>query len=52
MAVFLETWMNGGYGRTLGSFDEMYFRSLVLDNQDFPSEIELDTKTITQLISA
>ena len=45
MAVFLETWMNGGYGRTLGSFDEMYFRSLVLENQDFPSEIELDTKT-------
>ena len=45
IAVFLETWMNGGYGRTMGSFDEMYFRSLVLDNQDFPSEIELDTKT-------
>lgn len=45
MAVFLETWMNGGYGRTLGSFDEMYFRSLVLDSQDFPSEIELDTRT-------
>ena len=44
MAVFLETWMNGGHGRTLGSFDEMYFRSLVLENQDFPSEIELDTK--------
>ena len=44
MAVFLETWMNGGYGRTLGSFDEMYFRSLVLDSQDFSSDIELDTK--------
>lgn len=44
MAVFLETWMNGGFGRTLGSFDEMYFRSLVLDNQKFSSEIELDTK--------
>lgn len=44
MAVFLETWMNGGYGRTLGSFDEMYFRSLVLDSLDFPTEIELDTK--------
>ncbi len=45
VAVFLETWMNGGYGRTLGSFDEMYFRSLVLENEDFPSEIKLDTKT-------
>ena len=50
MAVFLETWMNGGYGRTLGSFDEMYFRSLVLDNHEFPSEIELDTKTVTQFV--
>lgn len=45
IAVFLETWMNGGYGRTLGSFDEMYFRSLVLENQVFPKEIELDSKT-------
>ena len=44
MAVFLETWMNGGFGRTLGSFDEMYFRSLVVENQEFPSENELDTK--------
>jgi len=45
IAVFLETWMNGGYGRTLGSFDEMYFRSLVLYNKEFSGEIELDTKT-------
>ena len=45
MAVFLETWMNGGFGRTLGSFDEMYFRSLVLDNLEFAGEIELDAKT-------
>lgn len=44
MAVFLETWMNGGYGRTMGSFDEMYFRSLVLDNEEFSGELELDTK--------
>jgi hypothetical protein len=44
MAVFLETWMNGGYGRTLGSFDEMYFRSLVLEDNIFPTEIELDVK--------
>ena len=44
IAVFLETWMNGGYGRTMGSFDEMYFRSLVLENMDFPTELEVDTK--------
>jgi hypothetical protein len=44
MAVFLETWMNGGFGRTLGSFDEMYFRSLVLEAEEFPTENELETK--------
>ena len=31
MAIFMETWLNGGYGRILGSFDEMYFRTLVLE---------------------
>ena len=44
IAVFWETWMNGGFGRTLGSFDEMYFRSLFLDNEKFPTENEVDTK--------
>ncbi len=31
IAVFLETWMAGGLGRTLGGYDEMVFRSLVRD---------------------
>lgn len=31
IAVFLETWLSGGYGRTLGNFDEMYFRSLAFE---------------------
>lgn len=44
IAVFLETWMNGGYGRTMGSFDEMFFRSLVIENEEFPSGLEVDTK--------
>ena len=42
IAVFLETWMSGGFGRILGNFDEMYFRSMVLDNKKFPSDVELD----------
>ncbi len=30
-AVFLETWMSGGLGRTLGGYDEMAFRAMVRD---------------------
>jgi len=32
IAVFLETWMSGGYGRALGGYDEMVFRTLVHDS--------------------
>lgn len=41
-AVFLETWLSGGYGRVLGNFDEMYFRTIVLENKEFPNDINLD----------
>ena len=29
IAVFMETWLSGGYGRLLGCYDEMVFRALV-----------------------
>ncbi len=29
IAVFMETWLSGGYGRLLGCYDEMAFRTLV-----------------------
>ncbi len=45
LAVFVETWLSGGYGRTLGSFDEMYFRTMVFTNQKFPTELELEQIT-------
>ncbi len=45
IAVFIETWFSGGYGRILGSFDEMYFRSLVNDNVNFPSASEIEIVT-------
>jgi hypothetical protein len=32
IAEFMETWLNGGYGRVLGSYDEMYFRTLSYEN--------------------
>ncbi|HEX9252743.1 MAG TPA: hypothetical protein VF870_10905 [Ignavibacteriaceae bacterium] len=45
IAVFIETWFSGGYGRILGNFDEMYFRSLVDDNQKFASASEIENVT-------
>ncbi|MEN8154066.1 MAG: hypothetical protein ABFR75_08570 [Acidobacteriota bacterium] len=29
LAVFMETWMSGGFGRTQGGYDEMAFRSKI-----------------------
>jgi len=43
IAVFLETWLNGGFGRLLGNFDEMYFRSMVFEHKVFPSPYMLDS---------
>jgi WD40-like Beta Propeller Repeat len=42
IAVFMETWLSGGYGRILGNFDEMYFRTLVLNKIKFSSDLKLD----------
>ena len=35
IAVFIETWMSGGLGRAQGPYDEMVFRSMVLDKTRF-----------------
>lgn len=43
IAVFFETWLSGGYGRVLSSFDEMYFRTLVQEKKKFSSPIDLET---------
>ncbi len=43
IAVFMETWFNGGYGRVLSSYDEMYFRTLTLENAPWPAWGEVDT---------
>jgi hypothetical protein len=43
IAVLIETWFSGGYGRLLGSFDEMYFRTLVLEEGKFLSQLEVET---------
>jgi hypothetical protein len=40
-AVFMETWMAGGVGRSQGAYDEMKFRSLVRDDQPFYGNLGL-----------
>jgi hypothetical protein len=47
IAVFIETWFSGGYGRLLSNFDEMYFRSIVASGhfEEFPTHLSLDTQT-------
>jgi len=42
IAVFMETWLSGGYGRVLGNFDEMYFRSMVFEGKSFPGPFQLE----------
>lgn len=38
-AVFMETWMAGGIGRSQGAYDEMVFRSMVRDDAYFYSNL-------------
>ncbi len=44
IAVFMETWMSGGLGRTLGGYDEMVFRTMVHDSAYFYNVIGLETE--------
>jgi len=44
IAVFLETWMSGGIGRTLGGYDEMVFRSMVRDSSYFYDIVGLQSE--------
>ena len=41
-AVFMETWMAGGFGRAQGGYDEMVFRAMVRDNAYFYSPVGLE----------
>ncbi len=44
VAVFLETWMGGGYGRAQGAYDEMVFRSMVRDDAYFYDPLGLESE--------
>lgn len=47
VAVFLETWMAGGLGRSLGGYDEMVFRTLVRDKSRIYDVVGLDVEGTT-----
>ena len=47
MAVFMETWMAGGYGRVLGGYDEMVFRAKVAENGYFWDVVGLESEGTT-----
>ncbi len=44
IAVFMETWMDGGLGRALGSYDEMVFRTKILENSRLYDAIGLESE--------
>jgi hypothetical protein len=47
IACFLETWMSGGLGRAMGTYDEMYFRSIVNEKLPLYSLVGLETEGTT-----
>ena len=47
IAVFVETWMSGGVGNALGSYDEMFFRTRVLENSRIYSAQGLESEGTT-----
>ncbi len=44
IAVFMETWMAGGIGRSLGAYDEMAFRTMVHDGAHMYDHIGLESR--------
>lgn len=44
IAIFMETWLNGGIGRSMGNYDEMFFRTLIRDNQTLYTVTGLDAE--------
>ncbi len=47
IACFMETWMSGGLGRSMGYYDEMYFRSIVNEQKPIYSLTGLETEGTT-----
>lgn len=47
IAVFMETWLAGGIGRSLGGYDEMAFRAMVRDHEYFYDVVGLESEGTT-----
>src|SRR5258708_10045161 len=47
IAVYLETWMNGGVGRAIGPYDEMVFRTHVRDSARIYDVVGLESEGTT-----
>jgi len=47
IACFTETWMCGGVGRALAGYDDMYFRSMVLEGSHMSSVVGLESEGTT-----
>lgn len=47
IAVFMETWLAGGIGRSLGGYDEMAFRAMVRDKKYFYDIVGLESEGTT-----
>ena len=47
IASYLETWMSGGLGLALGSYDEMVFRTKILENDRIYSAQGLESEGVT-----
>jgi hypothetical protein len=47
IAVFLETWMSGGFGRVLNGYDEMVFRTMVRDSTYIYDVVGLESEGTT-----
>ncbi|MBN1154296.1 PD40 domain-containing protein [candidate division KSB1 bacterium] len=47
IAVFMETWMSGGIGRAQNGYDEMVFRTMVLDDSYFYDVVGLESEGTT-----
>lgn len=46
IAVFMETWMAGGLGRAQGAYDEMVFRTMVLEGDRFYDPVGLESEAM------
>ncbi|NNF34295.1 MAG: hypothetical protein HKN68_09315 [Saprospiraceae bacterium] len=47
LASYVETWMGGGLGLALGSYDEMVFRTKILENDRIYSAQGLESEGVT-----